>query len=193
MLRRSEAIGMEVMRHVESGRIVIQQIDPAEIPPGEFVHLVQEQVEQRKISVLVIDSLNGYINAMPEERFLTIHMHELLSYLSNQGVATLLVMAQHGVVGSNMLTPIDVSYLADCVILLRYFELAGELRKAVSVVKKRSGNHEKAIRPFAIGSDGLTVGPPLTEFHGVLSGTPLLDPHANTILGEKLGSTTWGR
>ncbi|HEX2832433.1 MAG TPA: ATPase domain-containing protein [Thermoanaerobaculia bacterium] len=193
MLRRSEAINMPVAKHVDSGRIVLQQIDPAEIPPGEFVHLVREQVEKRDISVLVIDSLNGYINAMPEERFLTIHMHELLSYLSHQGVATLLVMAQHGLLGQSMLTPVDVSYLADCVILLRYFELSGEIRKAVSVVKKRSGAHEKAIRPFGIGSDGLTVGPPLTEFHGILSGTPLLGTNFVGITGDRVGSNTWGR
>ncbi|HYH09550.1 MAG TPA: ATPase domain-containing protein [Thermoanaerobaculia bacterium] len=175
MLMRSSSIGMRVEDFEASGQIAIQQIDPAEVPPGEFVQLVREQVEKRDISVLIIDSLNGYVNAMPEERFLTIHMHELLTYLGQRGVATLLVVAQHGVVGQNMMAPVDVSYLADCVILMRYFELAGELRKAVSVVKKRSGAHEKAIRPFAIGAEGLTVGPPLTEFHGVLSGTPLLD------------------
>ena len=186
MLARSASISLDVQKHVDSGRVVIQQIDPAEIPPGEFVQLVREQVEKRQISVLVIDSLNGYMNAMPEERFLTIHMHELLTYLGQQGVATILVVAQHGLVGQTMLTPVDVSYLADCVILLRYFELAGEIRKAVSVVKKRSGAHEKEIRPFAIGADGLMVGPPLTEFHGVLSGTPLLDTNVTALLGERV-------
>jgi circadian clock protein KaiC len=189
MLLRSESIGMPVGSLVDSGQIAIQQIDPAEVPPGEFVQLVREQVEKRDIGVLVIDSLNGYVNAMPEERFLTIHMHELLTYLGQRGVATLLVVAQHGVVGQNMMTPVDVSYLADCVILMRYFELAGELRKAISVVKKRSGAHEKAIRPFAIGTDGITVGPPLTEFHGVLSGTPLIDnnmPSTFAAFGERV-------
>jgi circadian clock protein KaiC len=193
MLRRSQAIGMDVQRYLDSGHIVVQQIDPAEIPPGQFVHLVREQVETRKITLLVIDSLNGYINAMPEERFLTIHMHELLSYLGHRGVATILVMAQHGLVGSAMLSPIDVSYLADCVILLRYFELAGEIRKAVSVVKKRSGVHEKAIRAYTISSEGLNVGPPLTEFHGVLSGTPLLETNVTNVLGEKIGSSAGSR
>ncbi|HEX2059452.1 MAG TPA: ATPase domain-containing protein [Thermoanaerobaculia bacterium] len=183
MFLRASAIQMPLQEYVDSGHITIQQIDPAEVPPGEFVQLVRDQVEHRNISVLVIDSLNGYLNAMPEERFLTIHMHELLTYLGQRGVATLLVVAQHGVVGQNMFSPVDVSYLADCVILTRYFELAGELRKAISVVKKRSGTHEKTIRPFAIGPEGLTVGPPLTEFHGVLSGTPLFD--AST--GERIG------
>jgi len=185
MLGRSEAIGLDLQKHVESGRVSAQQIDPAEVPPGEFVQLVREQVEQRRISVLVIDSLNGYVNAMPEERFLTIHMHELLTYLGQQGVATLLVVAQHGLVGNSMMTPVDVSYLADAVILTRYFELAGEIRKAVSVVKKRSGAHEKTIRPLAIGADGVMVGPPLTEFHGVLSGTPMLDVNVPGVSGEK--------
>ncbi len=183
LLTRCEGISMPLLEQIENGRISIQQIDPAEVPPGEFVQLVREQVEKRNITVLVIDSLNGYVNAMPEERFLTIHMHELLTYLGQHGVATLLVVAQHGLVGNSMMSPVDVSYLADCVILLRYFELSGEIRKAVSVVKKRSGSHEKAIRPFAIGSDGLMVGPPLTEFHGVLSGTPLLDSNVASLMG----------
>ncbi|HEX6086496.1 MAG TPA: ATPase domain-containing protein [Thermoanaerobaculia bacterium] len=178
MLARSESISLDLKTHIDSGRVSVQQIDPAEVPPGEFVQLVREQVEQRQISVLVIDSLNGYVNAMPEERFLTIHMHELLTYLGQQGVATLLVVAQHGLVGTSMVSPVDVSYLADAVILMRYFELAGEIRKAVSVVKKRSGAHEKAIRPYSISAEGVMVGPPLTEFHGVLSGTPLLDNNA---------------
>lgn len=188
MLTRSASINVPLQEYIASGRISVQQIDPAEVPPGEFVQLVREQVEKRDISVLVIDSLNGYLNAMPEERFLTIHMHELLTYLGQHGVATLLVVAQHGVVGGAMMSPVDVSYLADCVILMRYFELSGEIRKAVSVVKKRSGAHEKAIRPFAIGADGLTVGPPLTEFHGVLSGTPMIDPNLTTWMsfGDRL-------
>jgi circadian clock protein KaiC len=172
---RSTAMGMDVARYAAEGKISVQQIDPAEIPPGEFIHLVREQVEQRHIRVLVIDSLNGYLNAMPEEHFLQIQMHELLTYLGQQGVATILVVAQHGLMGSGMQTPVDVSYLADCVILFRFYELAGEIRKAVSVVKKRSGAHEKAIRGLTMGTGGLQVGPPLTEFRGVLSGTPMLD------------------
>jgi circadian clock protein KaiC len=170
---------LRLREHVEDGTISVQQIDPAEVPPGEFVQLVRDAVEQRDISVLVIDSLNGYLNAMPEERFLTIHMHELLTYLGQKGVATILVVAQQGLMGSNMSAPVDVSYLADCVVLLRYFEHAGELRKAISVMKKRSGYHEKAIRPFVFSNDGIVVGEPLTDFHGVLSGMPVFDPSAN--------------
>jgi circadian clock protein KaiC len=175
LFARSEALHLNLRQHIDSGKISVTQIDPAEIPPGEFVHLVRDAVEQRDISVLIIDSLNGYMNAMPEERFLTIHMHELLTFLGQKGVATILVVAQHGLIGSNMAAPVDVSYLADCVVLLRYFEHAGEIRKAISVMKKRSGYHEKAIRPFAFTTNGIEVGEPLTDFHGILSGTPLLD------------------
>jgi circadian clock protein KaiC len=184
---RSRAMGMDVQRYVDEGKISLQQIDPAEIPPGEFIHLVREQVERRQIRVLVIDSLNGYLNAMPEEHFLQIQMHELLTYLGQLGVATILVVAQHGLMGSGMLTPVDVSYLADCVILFRYYELGGEIRKAVSVVKKRSGEHEKAIRTLTMGPDGLQVGPPLTEFRGVLSGTPEIDTQLTSLMGVESG------
>lgn len=179
---RSEALKMDLQTHIDSGRFKLHQIDPAEIPPGEFAQLIRDAVEQRNVSVLVIDSLNGYLNAMPEERFLTIQMHELLTYLGHQGVATILVVAQHGIVGANMLTPVDVSYLADTVVLLRYYELAGQIRKAISVVKKRSGAHERTIRPLNL-EDGIDVGPPLTEFRGVLSGTPLLDQNIANALG----------
>jgi circadian clock protein KaiC len=181
---RSRAMKMRLAEHVASGRVSLQQIDPAEIPPGEFVHLVREAVESRHISVLVIDSLNGYMNAMPEESFLTIQMHELLTYLGQKGVATILVVAQHGLLGHNMLTPVDVSYLADCVILLRYYEHAGEILKAMSVVKKRSGAHEKTIRPLQMGKDGLVVGKPLSEFHGVLTGVPLMDNNVSNLFGS---------
>ncbi|MEA2569568.1 MAG: circadian clock protein KaiC [Acidobacteriota bacterium] len=191
LFARSAAINMDLSPHVESGRVTVQQIDPAEIPPGEFVHLVREAVEERHVSIVVIDSLNGYMNAMPEEHFLTIQMHEMLTYLGQKGVATILVVAQHGVVGSTMVSPVDVSYLADSVILLRYFELAGEIRKAVSVVKKRSGQHEKAIRQLTMGSEGLAVGPPLTEFRGVLSGTPLFTPM--TVSGTERERESEGR
>lgn len=173
MFGRAEAIRLDLVKHVQSGNITVQQIDPAEIPPGEFVELVRDAVERRHVSVVVIDSLNGYLNAMPEESFLPIQMHELLTYLGQHRVATILVVAQSGVMGVAMSAPVDVSYLADAVILLRYFELGGEIRKAVSVLKKRSGSHERTIRPFSIGSDGLTVGPPLAELHGIIAGTPV--------------------
>jgi circadian clock protein KaiC len=124
--------------------------------------------------VVVIDSLNGYLNAMPDERFLTIQLHELLTYVGQRGVVTLLVVAQHGLLGAAMQSPVDTSYLADSVVLLRYFEAAGRLRRAVSVVKKRGGAHEDTLREFRMGAGGLVVGEPLEEFHGILTGTPSL-------------------
>ena len=133
--------------------------------------MVRDAVEKRGARVLVIDSLNGYLNAMPDDRFLVLQMHELLSYLNQLGILTIMVLAQHGMVG-HMQTPIDLSYLSDAVIMLRYFEASGEVRRAISVVKKRSGAHENTIREFQLTSNGVKVGPPLKEFNGILTGTP---------------------
>lgn len=169
---RSEGIGLKLHRAVHSDRLLIRQIDPAELPPGAFVHVVRNAVEKSKARIVVIDSLNGYLNAMPEERFLNIHMHELLSYLSQQGVLTLLVMAQHGLMGK-MESPVDLSYLSDSVLIMRYFEAAGSIRQAISVMKKRTGGHERTIREFQITAKGVRVGPPLADFHGVLTGVPV--------------------
>lgn len=174
LLKRSASIGLDFEEHIKSGRITAQQVDPAELAPGEFAHLVRVAVEKRGARVIIIDSLNGYLNAMPEERFLTLHLHEMLTYLGDHGVATILVMAQHGLIGTNMISSVDVSYLADCVVLLRYYEADGELHKAISVMKKRGGDHEKAIREFSMNSKGLTVGPPLKQFRGILSGIPIV-------------------
>jgi circadian clock protein KaiC len=168
---RSEGLGIPLAAHVQIGRVTIQQIDPAEMSPGEFAWTVRRSVEQRNARVVVIDSLNGYMNAMPEERFLVLQMHELLSYLNQLGVLTVLVLAQHGLMGP-MQTPLDISYLSDAVLVLRYFEAAGRVRRAVSVVKKRSGAHEDAIREFKLTAEGLKVGPPLTDFSGIFTGTP---------------------
>ncbi len=174
LLARAEGLGIDLAGQVEADRVTVQQVDPAELSPGEFAQLVRRAVEEGGASVVVIDSLNGYLNAMPEERFLTVQLHELLTYLGQQGVVTLLVMAQHGLPGSVTQSPVDASYLADAVVLLRYFEAQGRLRRAVSVVKKRSGPHEAALREFRLSSDGLHVGEPLEGFHGVLTGTPSL-------------------
>ena len=168
---RSAALGMAVEEHIESGLLQIRQVDPAQLQPGEFAHLVRTAVETDKTRVLVIDSLNGYLNAVPEERFLLLHLHELLSYLGQNGVASILVYAQHGLVGT-MHASVDVSYLADCVVLLRYFEAEGKIHKAISVVKKRSGHHETAIRSFVMSKAGLEVGEPLSNYRGVMSGIP---------------------
>lgn len=180
---RAAGLGMPLERHVNSGRIAIKQVDPAELSPGEFAHLVRQEVEAgRNARLVVIDSLNGYLNAMPEERYLTIQLHELLTYLGQQGVVSLLIIAQHGLLGASMQTPVDASYLADTVVLLRYYETAGEVRQALSVVKKRNGYHERTIRDFRMDDSGLHVGEPLREFHGVLSGLPTTNAPRELIL-----------
>jgi circadian clock protein KaiC len=168
---RSRALGLPFQKSVDSGHIRFQQVDPAELSPGEFAANVRRSVEHDNARIVVIDSLNGYLNAMPDERFLILQMHELLTYLGQQGVLTVLVLAQHGLVGP-METPLDISYLSDAVLMLRYFEFEGTVRRALSVVKKRSGTHEHAIREFRLTSDGIKIGPPLTEFSGIFSGNP---------------------
>jgi circadian clock protein KaiC len=175
VLERTAGLGMDLTGFIDSGHIAIQPIDTAELSPGEFAHKVRRAADggdgKPGAKVVVIDSLNGYLNAMPEERFLTAQLHELLTYLGHKGVVTFLVVAQHGLVGQ-METPIDTTYLADTVVLFRYFEAMGEVKQALSVVKKRSGRHERTIRELALGETGISVGPPLRDFHGVLSGTP---------------------
>ncbi|GLH80643.1 circadian clock protein KaiC [Bradyrhizobium sp. SSBR45G] len=168
---RARTLGLPLERYIESGRLRFQQIDPAELSPGEFGAIVRRSVEHDNARVIVIDSLNGYLNAMPDDRFLILQMHELLSYLGQQGVLTVLVLAQNGLVGP-MDTPLDISYLSDAVLMLRYFEVAGTVRRALSVVKKRSGRHEHTIREFRLSGSGITVGPPLTEFSGIFLGNP---------------------
>ncbi len=175
VLERTAGLGMDISAYLESGHIAIHPIDTAELSPGEFAHNVRRAAEGAGgapgAKVIVIDSLNGYLNAMPEERFLTAQLHELLTYLGHKGVVTFLLVAQHGLVGQ-MDTPVDTTYLADTVILFRYFEAMGEVRQAISVVKKRSGKHERTIRELSLGDRGIVVGKPLRDFHGVLGGTP---------------------
>lgn len=168
---RARTLGLQLQKHIDSGLIRFQQIDPAEESPGEFAANVRHSVDVDNARIVVIDSLNGYMNAMPDERFLILQMHELLSYLGQQGVLTILVLAQHGLRGP-MDTPIDISYLSDTVLMLRYFEMAGNVRRALSVVKKRSGDHEHSIREFRLTKNGIKVGPPLKAFSGIFSGTP---------------------
>ena len=167
---RARTLGLPLKDKLESGLIRFQQIDPAEMSPGEFATNVRNSVESGA-RLIVIDSLNGYLNAMPDERFLVLQMHELLTYLGQRGVLTILVLAQHGLVGP-MDTPLDISYLSDSVLMLRYFEVNGTVRRALSVVKKRSGNHEHTIREFRLSSGGVQVGPPLSGFSGIFTGTP---------------------
>jgi circadian clock protein KaiC len=176
LLTRSSGLGIDLKKHLDEGRVTVQQVDPAELSPGEFAHAIRRAVESQHASVVVIDSLNGYLNAMPDERFLTIQLHELLSYLGQTGVATLLIGAHQGLIGGPMVAPVDASYLADAVILLRYFESRGEIRQAISVVKKRGGAHERSIREFRMQDGRISVGPPLRDFRGVLTGVPIFDP-----------------
>ncbi len=171
MLNRAAGVGMQLAGAIDSGLLTIQQIDPAELAPGQFSHAVMQAVE-RGVRVVVIDSLNGYLNAVPDERFLAIYLHELLTYLGQRGVVSIVVGVQQGMLGSGMTTAIDASYIADNVIMLRYFEAEGEVRQAISVFKKRGSAHERSIRRFRIGKDGIEVGPVLNDFHGILTGVP---------------------
>lgn len=180
---RSSGLGSAIKDHIEDRLITVKQIDPAELAPGEFVHAIIDSVNESNARVVVIDSLNGFLNAMPEERFLTIQMHELLTYLNRQGVVTLLVMAQHGFLG-HMSSPVDVSYLADTVLMLRYFEADGAIHRALSVVKKRTGAHENTIRELQLTSKGIRVGEPLTNFQGVLTGVPTYSGGREELISE---------
>jgi circadian clock protein KaiC len=171
LIERARGLGMDVTSVLANGTLEIQQVDPAELAPGEFVARVRKLVEEQNLRVLVIDSMNGFLNAMPHEQFLAMQLHELLSYLGQQGVATILTLAQHGFIG-HMQSPVDVSYLADSVMLFRYFEFEGEIRQALSVIKKRSGPHERAIRELKFGDGAISVGASLRQFKGVLTGVP---------------------
>jgi circadian clock protein KaiC len=171
LLNRADGFNMGLRGYIERGTLKIQQIDPAELSPGEFAHTVCKAATDGA-KVVIIDSLNGYLNAMPDERFLTTHLHELLTFLGQHGVVTLLVGVQQGMLGNNMTTAVDASYLADNVLMLRYFENGAEVRQAISVFKKRASAHERTIREFKINRDGIHVGPPLNGFHGILTGVP---------------------
>jgi len=174
---RSCKLGIDVESHVKSGLMTVQQVDPAELSSGEFATMLRRVVDGtdacgRPAKVVIVDSLNGYLNSMPDSRFLTAQLHELLSYLGQQGVVTLLTVTQSGMMGNNMHTPIDTTYLVDNVILFRYFEARGRVRRAISVVKKRSGKHEPTIRELRVTPAGIEIGEPLEDFEGVLTGVP---------------------
>ena len=172
LLMRSAKLGYDLQPHIDAGRLHIQQIDSAELSPGEFIHIVRQTVECNDSAMVIIDSLNGYLNAMPAERFLLIHLHELFRYLGQRGIITLMVVSQYGMLGADIQSPVDVSYLADTVVLLRYFEAEGEMRQAMSIVKHRTSAHERTIRQFQMSAQGIAVGPPLRAFRGIFSGTP---------------------
>lgn len=169
---RSSGVGLDVASAIASDMLELRQVDPAELSAGEFAGNVREAVEKRGVKLVVIDSLNGYLHAMPEQSLLLLHLHDLLTYLGQQGVTTIMVMAQHGLVGSQMGTPVDTTYLADTVLLTRFVEFGGEVRRAMSVIKKRTGDHERTIRELCFTEKGLELGEPLKQFYGILGGTP---------------------
>ena len=171
LLKRSAGMGIELQPHLTSGSLVLDQIDPAELSPGELVGRVRAAVEHDNVGIVALDSLSGFLNAMPQEHFMLLQMHEMLTYLNQHGVVTFLVLAQHGMVG-HMQSPVDLTYLSDTVLLLRYFEAQGRVRQAISVMKKRTGKHERAIREYAIDTGGIRIGPALNDFHGILAGSP---------------------
>jgi circadian clock protein KaiC len=182
---RSETLEVSMEKQRESGQLVLRQVEPTELSPGEFANQVVQAVEEEHISLLIIDSINGYMQSMPEERLLPIQIHELLSFLANNGVTCVMTLVQHGIFGNPVGEAADVSYLADTVILLRYFEVSGSVRQAISVVKKRSGNHERMIRECRVQKGGLFVGEPLHEFQGVLTGVPEYTGGVAPLLGER--------
>lgn len=181
---RARTLGMDLLPLVDDGTVTVRHVDPAELTPGELVEQVRDAVENGGVRMVVIDSVGGYQAAMLEESFLVTQMHEFLNYLRRRGVVVVLVMAQHGFLGPSMVTPVDVSYLADTVVLLRYFEAGGRLLKAISAIKKRGGRHETAIREYRIDSGGVSAGKPLTEFQGLMTGTPRFTGREEKLLRE---------
>jgi circadian clock protein KaiC len=188
---RAKSMSIDLKAMQEAGNLFIEQVDAAELSPGEFAHRVRNRVAAEQVKTVVIDSLNGYQAAMPDENELLLHVHELLQYLNRQGATTFVTVAQHGLVG-DMKSPVDITYLADSVILLRYFEATGRVRRAVSVIKKRSGRHEDTIREYKIGPTGITMGSPLTDFQGVLRGVPTYQGNSTPLLEEDGGDVVNG-
>ncbi|WP_434573906.1 ATPase domain-containing protein [Pseudomonas sp. Z3-8] len=184
LFERMKNIGIDLHELQKTGNLLIEQVDAAELSPGEFSHRVRRCVSDGNIKTVVIDSINGYQAAMPEENALVLHMHELLLYLNRKGAATFMTVAQHGLVG-DMQAPVDITYLADTVILLRYFEALGKVRRAVSVIKKRTGAHESTIREYRISTQGMTIGQPLEAFQGVLRGVPTYMGADNPLLEDE--------
>ena len=183
LLHRCTALGMDVRPAIEAGQLHLMPLDPAEVSPGRFSNMVRDAIETDGAAMVVIDSLNAYMQSMPGAKFLLLQMHELLSYLNQRGVVTLLVLGQHGLVGEGR-SDVDLSYLSDAIVLYRFFESQGMLRKAMSVIKSRTNHHELSIREFRLGQGGVEVGPPLNDFEGVLSGVPSYRG-AVPLLGER--------
>jgi circadian clock protein KaiC len=172
LMIRSKALGMELQPYIDAGMLEIRQIDPAELSPGEFASAVRSAVERDDARIVVIDSLNAYLKAMPSDNYLVLQMHELLSYLAQQGVLSLMVLGQHGAMG-DLRSDVDISYLADTVMLMRYFEATGVVRKSIAVLKTRTSDHERSVREFTIDRSGIRIGDPIRGLSGILSGTPI--------------------
>lgn len=186
LIQRAKGLNIDLQAMVDKEQLFLTQVDAAEMAPGEFAHMVRECVDIHGVKTVIVDSLNGYQAAMPQEQQLILHMHELLQFLNRRGATTFLTVAQHGLVG-DMQAPVDVTYLADTVVLLRYFEAAGRVRRAISVIKKRTSAHEDTIREYRIDRHGITLGPPLVGFHGVLRGVPqLINEHESRLIEERL-------
>jgi circadian clock protein KaiC len=186
---RSEGLGLEVAASIDDGTLCIQQVEPTELSPGEFANRVMRAVEEDGVRMIVIDSINGYLQSMPDERLLPIQVHELLSYLATKGVTCIMTLVQRGIFGSPVDEAAEISYLADGVVLLRYFEVSGGVRQAVSVVKKRTGDHERTIREARVQRGGLFVGRPLREFQGVLTGVPNFTGAAADLLAQPVAGS----
>jgi len=183
-VERSAGLGVDLDAMMRAERVLLRQVDPAELSPGEFACAVRHAVTTNDARMVVIDGLNGYLNAAPSDRFLALHLHELLMFLGQQGVTTLLLLTQHGIAGGDVFVPVDASYLADTVILLRYFEAMGEVRQAISVIKKRTGSHERTIRELRF-DNGISIGNPLRHFKGILTGSPtMVTPEAGVTLDD---------
>jgi len=174
LMIRSKALSMDLQPYIDDGLLEIRQIDPAELSPGEFASAVRQAVEERDAGVVVIDSLNAYLHAMPSDNYLVLQMHELLSYLAQQGVVSLMILGQHGVTG-DLRSDVDISYLADTVMMMRFFEAEGEVRKSIAAIKTRTSDHERSIREFRIDRNGIAIGPPILGFSGLLSGQPVFN------------------
>jgi circadian clock protein KaiC len=180
---RAAGLGQELQGPIDAGRVLVRKVDPAELSAGEFANVVRQSVERDGVQIVAIDSLNGFLNAMPDTRYLLLHLHELLTYLSQQGVTSFLTLGQHGLIGT-MSAPLDASYLADAVILLRFFEAGGEVRQSLAVIKKRGGLHERTIREMRLGAGGIRIGEPLREFQGLLTGVPTYTGRAGPLIGR---------
>lgn len=187
LLTRSAALGLDLRRFIDNGQLELRAIDPAELSPGEFAGAIRAAVEDGNAKVVVIDSLNAYLQSMPNEQFLVLQMHEMLTYLNQKGVVSLLILGLHGMMG-DIRADIDLSYLSDTVVQLRYFEAAGEVRQAISVIKTRTARHERTIREFQIGGSGVHVGEPLRQFQGVLTGVPTFSGEGKTLMASRMGT-----